>query len=262
MYVHTNPGSMGFTATWTGGHKPWEDAYWVTGYHDENSNICDRRELPGSHGKYGKSLVLPIKVSKRVLITADMRAMGEGRIGFDLWFTARISETGPRKMEQDYRTWEVMIMPGNGRYIYRDNPGWHRVYMGVLPEHYGIINFRGLDLTNLIRRAGVPGYDYLMAVDAGAETTMGSFTVQSYALHIAGQHPVPKPKPHHHPKPHHPKRKVITPHHPKPKKKVPHKGLTHHHGHRKVVKRKQHHNVKRRTHHGKANPRHYRPVRY
>ena len=182
MAVRPSPGSTAFTATWTPGHKPWEDAYWVTGFHDENSNICNTRELPGSHGKYGKSLTLPVKVSRQILITADLRASGAGRLGFDLWFSADTRETGPR-----------MVEPGSGG-IFRDNPGWHRVYMAVLPEHYGAVSFRGLDLTRFARDAGVPGSDYWMAVDAGAETTSGSFTVDSYALHISGQHPKPAPK--------------------------------------------------------------------
>lgn len=193
MDVQPSPGSTAFTAAWTPGHHPWEDAYWVTGYHDENSSICNKRELPGSHGKYGQSLVLPIRVSERKLITADVRAQGTGRLGFDLWFAAGTAETGPSRMERDHRTWEIMVEPGSGG-VFRDNPGWHRVYMAILPEHGGTVSFRGLDLTRIAQEAGVPGSNYWMAIDAGAETTYGSFTVDSYALHIADQHPRPRPR--------------------------------------------------------------------
>lgn len=189
MDVTLKPGTTSFTARWTPGHRPWEDAYWYAGWHDSPSSICDSRELPGSGGLYGQSLTLGMRVSRHILVTASMRARGTGRLGLDLWFTASRTETSPAAMERDPRTREIMVMPGHGR-IYRDNPGWHRVYMAILPERHGVVSFRGLNLTRIAAAAGVPGYLYWMQACGGAETTRGAFTVDWFALRIAGEHPV------------------------------------------------------------------------
>lgn len=218
MDVHTRPGTTSFTAE----HTPlrgFEDAYWVTGFHNENSSICDRRQV--RPGVYGHSWALPIKVSKLPLITADFTASGEGRIGFDIWLTADRRETGPSKMEHDSRTWEILIQPVH-RWTNFGNPGWHRIYLSMLPNHGGVISARALDITRVIRNLGVPGGEWLMAIDAGGETPSGSITVENYALHIGGQHPKPvhHPRHHkHHPKTHHPHKRHHRPvHHPKQRK--------------------------------------------
>lgn len=182
MSTYLKPGSTYAKAIWTPGHRPWEDFYWITGAHDEWSSICNSREIPGSHGKHGKSLLLPAKVNYPAIITARMVAHGDGRIGFDLWFTASRKETTPTEMEHDKRTWEVLVMPGNGHYIFRDNPGWHRVYFGVLHREDGIVSFRNFSLTKVAKELHVPGNLYWMTIGAGAETDFGEFYVDSYAL--------------------------------------------------------------------------------
>lgn len=192
MAVHAYPGTTRFTATHTSSRgNRYEDAYWVTGWHDENSSICDKRTIPHSGGRKASSLKPGFLDGPQV--SANFSAHGSGRIGFDLWLTATTSEHSPTQMEHDSRTWEVLLQPGGG--AYRDNPGWHRAYIGI-GGRAGSLNVYGLNLTALARKAGVPRWYSWAAIDAGGETPSGSFTVSSYYLHIGGQHTVvSKPKP-------------------------------------------------------------------
>lgn len=186
----TRPGTTGFTGTWIPGHR-WEGLYAVlAGWHDESPALCDNRELPGSGGYYGQSYTLRYRVWRRPRITVSMRAHGDGRLGFDLWFTADPRETTAAAMEHDPRTVEVLLQQGHGWHVFRDDPGWNRYYVSVLPGHGDAISFDGLNLTRIITRLGVPGRLYWMAIDAGGETPRGSFAVDRVALRIAGQHPM------------------------------------------------------------------------
>ena len=189
MLVHTQPGTTKFTASHTNARPGrYEDAYWVTGWHDENSSICDKRTVVGTGG--GKSTSLQPGTVGGATVTANFSAHGSSssaRLGFDLWLTAGTSEHTPTAMEHDRRTWEVLIQPGRGSL--RDNPGWHRDFIGI-GGHAGAMTVWGLNLTRLVEQAGVPRGYHWAAIDAGGETPRGSFSVTTYYLHINGQHPV------------------------------------------------------------------------
>lgn len=189
MDVTLHPGTTAFTATHTPGR--YEDAYWVlAGWHDESPALCDSRELPGSGGYYGESYTLRYRVRRHPRITVSMRAHGTGRLGLDLWFTASAAETAPAAMERDPRTVEVLLQQGHGWHVFRDDPGWRRLYVSCLPGRGDVVSFDRLSLTRIIARLGVPGRLYWMAIDGGGETPRGSFTVDHVALHIRGQDPV------------------------------------------------------------------------
>lgn len=188
MLVHANPGTTQFTATHTN-LRPgrYEDAYWVTGYHDESSAICDGRTVVGTGGLKAKSLTPGLLNGPAVTTNFSASGSNSARLGFELWLTASTAEHTPTAMEADPSTWEILVQPGKG--MSRDNPGWHRVEIGAGTGRAGALTVWGLNLTALAERAGVPHGYHWAAIDAGGETPGGSFTVNSYYLHIAGQQP-------------------------------------------------------------------------
>ena len=217
MAVHAYPGSRVFSAAFTGWRgKRWADAYWITGWHDENSSICNKRTVAGTVNAKGTSLV-PGRLGGK-LVTADLTEYGSGaqyalRLGFDLWLTA-VPLATPTKMMHDPRTWEILLQPGTRNYVNRQFVGWHRIFMGVTGNwDHTVFSVHGLDLTRIAENLGVPRGYWWNTIGAGGEAGGGWFTVTSYSLHIAGEHPVL-----HHPKPKHKHRKIIRKH-PKHKPK-------------------------------------------
>ena len=197
MLVHATEGTTHFTAS-PGPSGKWEDAYWVTGFHNEGSSLCNNRILPGTVSTRGKSLALGQLDDGTV--TADLKARvtsGQVRLGFDLWLTAVQGERTAHQMERDPRTFEVMVQPGTWR-VNATNPGWHRVYVGASGNtDWNNFDVADLNLTAVARAAGVPRGYYWTAVDAGGEALHGSFAVSGYALHSTWRPraPLPAPKP-------------------------------------------------------------------
>jgi hypothetical protein len=223
MSVYPVPGTTNFTAYHTGvtGLGHWEDAYWVTGWHDENSAICAKRSVPGTHGGKAPSLH-PGRVGGPH-VSGGLTVKGvHTRAGFDLWLTAGRGEHTPTQMMADSRTWEVLVQPGTFGHVFVSGfVGWHRAYIGGG-------SLRNVNLTRLAQILGIPGGYWWNAIDAGGETASGWFTVTSFWLHVQGDHPVIRHHRHKHPvkHPRKPHRPVKTPrgHHRHParqKKRLP-----------------------------------------
>jgi hypothetical protein len=195
MLVHATEGTTHFTAS-PGPSGKWEDAYWVTGFHNEGSSLCNARILPGTVSTRGRSLALGRLDDGTV--TADLKASvtrGQVRLGFDLWLTAVQGERTAHQMERDPRTFEVMVQPGTWR-VNATDPGWHRVYVGASGStDWNHFDVAGLNLTAIARAAGVPHGYYWTAVDAGGEALHGSFAVSGYALRSTWRPPAPHPAP-------------------------------------------------------------------
>lgn len=188
MEVHSRPESPDFTAAWTT-RRPrgrYEDAYDVTGWsRDINSTTCDGHTIP--HEGHAPALLLPYLNGARVSANFSAHGTRAARVGFDLWFTANTREHDATAMQSDPRTWEVLVQGGCSGW--RDNPGWHRVYVGLCGSSSRVA-WWGLNLTAIARRAGVPGWYKWAAVGAGGETPSGQFEVTDYYLAVRGQHPV------------------------------------------------------------------------
>lgn len=186
MLVHTRPGTTAFTAEHSSEKKGYQAAYWVTGYHNENSWICNSREIPGSHGRRGYSYPLPVRLARNPRIIASLHEDSTSRstrLGFDIWISPVPWHTSPTSLMRDSRTYEILVQQGNGS-PYRYGTRWNRWYVPALGGSALRVDVHHLNLSKIIAETGAPRGYYLMAVDAGAESPDGSFKVVSYRLSI------------------------------------------------------------------------------
>lgn len=213
MHVRVVPGTTRFTASYARWNGHWEDAYLITGWHDEPSSLCNGRTVKGTGGAKG-AVLAPVRL-RGPPVTASLYVTGTGtRLGFDLWLTAVRGEHTPTAMEHDRRTWEVLIEPGRKGHVYREGfVGWHRAFVGGGGRNRNVFDVRNLSLTALVRHLGIPGRYYWNAIGAGGEGPRGArFTVHSYHQQVRGDHPrLRHRKPKHHKKPEHKHRKPAPP---------------------------------------------------
>lgn len=214
------PFATKFTAEHVG--SGWEDAYWTTGYnHSLSSRGCDTHSTPKG---YGHSLPLPAKIGAPFYATLNetMHSGFSGDVGWDIWLEPPGSGTSNAAMASGGQAHtEVIVIIGGanptagGRTIagakwsvsnqklpagYGGHAGgWHRIYYKLVGGKGSVQN---LNLSAIIRDSvvhyGVPASDDWYAIDAGAELTRGSFTVDSYQLSatpLVKAAPAPKPAP-------------------------------------------------------------------
>ena len=99
------------------------DPYVTVGYDvDLNSAICNRREVPGSGGKHGKSFAVPVRLGRQGSIVTSVHDATSGNFrgdtGFDIWFEPSTRDNSYNAMaNQGSASTEIMIWlshPGLG----------------------------------------------------------------------------------------------------------------------------------------------------